>query len=163
MKTLRFPLLLALTAATLLTACDKDKDKETVKPQTPTELLVGKDWKLTACTVSPAKPTTGGRTSTDYYNDFMPSYDRDDLFRFEKPNTFRQDEGPTRAPGNTTHQAYNGTWSLTDSDKVLRTEAEVLGSSSYDVLELSENTLRTSGSRTEGTTRYTYTYTFAKQ
>ncbi|RAK63992.1 hypothetical protein [Hymenobacter edaphi] len=163
MKTLRFPLLLALAGTALFAPSCTDKDKETVKPKAPAELLVGKDWKLTACTVSPAKTTTGGRTSEDYYNDFMPSYDRDDLLRFEKPNTFRQDEGPTRAPGNTTHQAYNGTWSLTDGDKVLRTQAEVLGSSSYDVVELSENTLRTSGSRTEGTTRYTYTYTFTKQ
>lgn len=163
MKTLRFPPLLALAATTLLAACDQDKVKETIKPRTPAELLVGKDWKLTACTVSPAKTTAGGRPSTDYYHDFMPSYDRDDLYRFEKPNSFRQDEGPTRAPGNTTYQAYNGTWSLTDGDKVLRTELEVVGGSSYDVLELSENTLRTSGSRTEGTTRYTYTYTFARQ
>ncbi|MCC3155835.1 hypothetical protein LJ737_01205 [Hymenobacter sp. 15J16-1T3B] len=162
MKTLRFPLLLALAGTSLLATSCFDKDKEAAKPKTPTELLVGKDWKLTACTVSPAKLTASGRTSTDYYNDLMASYDRDDLIRFEKPDVARQDEGPTRAPGTTT-QVYNGTWSLTEDDKVLNTNLEVLGRSSYDVLELSDNTLRTSGWRTEAGTRYTYTYTFTKQ
>ncbi|GAB2947101.1 hypothetical protein GCM10027048_10150 [Hymenobacter coalescens] len=160
MKTLRFPLLLALGAVSLLSACDDDK--ETAKPKSRTDLLVGKDWKMTACTVSPGWPVAGNRQATDFYNEVMPSYDRDDIYRFEKPDVCRQDEGPTRSPNNT-RQVYNGKWSFSNEDKVLRTELEVLGNSTYDVIELDENTLKTSGSRTEGGVRYTFTFTYSKQ
>jgi hypothetical protein len=159
MKTLRFPLL-ALTAVSLLTACEKDKEK--VTPKTPTELLVGKNWMMTACTVSPALRTADGRLITDYYAE-RNTFDRDDLWRFEKPNAFTHDEGATKRATNDP-QSYAGTWSLEQGDKVLHAAVPTLNyDNTYDVQEISENTMRLSGTKVEGTTRYTYTFTYTKQ
>jgi hypothetical protein len=163
MKTLRFPLLLTLAAASLLTACDKDKDQETVKPKTPTELLVGKNWMMTACTVSPALRLADGRVVTDYYATRNP-HDRDDLWHFEKPNALKHDEGATK--GDPAHpQSYDGTWSLSQDDRVLRATVPALNyDNSYDVQEISENTLRLSGVKTESDgLQHTYTFTYTKQ
>lgn len=159
MKTLRFTTLCLFTAA-LLTGCDKDK--ETVTPQTPRpDLLVGKDWKLTARTVTPGIRLADGRVVTDIYAE-MPSYDRDDLLHFEKPDVYTYDEGPTKQDAGMP-QNYRGTWSLGNNDQTLTTTAATLGTSSYDVEELTASTMRLHGVKTENGVRYTYTLTFAKQ
>lgn len=160
MKTLRFPLLLALAATTLLAACDKDK--EAAKPQTPTELLVGKSWKLTAQTASPAIRRADGRLITDVYA-VSPEYDRDDLIRFEKPDAFTYDEGPTKL-NETKPQNYTGTWEFSEGDKVLTARAAGLGTNSYDVLEITATTMKLSGVRMEEDgINHTHTFTFTKQ
>lgn len=164
MKTLRFPLALALAATSLLTACgDKDKkDQEVPAPKTAADQLVGKDWKLTARTVSPAIRLADGRVVTDVYAE-MASYDKDDLWRFEKPSAFTHDEGPTKR-STSDPQTYTGTWSLENNDKLLKTTATGLGNSSYNVMEINDNTLKVSGEKTETDgNRYTYTFVFTKQ
>lgn len=161
MKTLRLPLLLVL-ATTLLTACDNHKNQELPTPKTPTEQLVGKDWKLTARTMSPALRLADGRLITDAYAE-MPGYDRDDLLRFEKPDVYTYDEGPTKRTTDMP-QRYTGTWQFSNGDKVLSTKASGLGESSYDVLEVSETTLKVSGVKVESDgISHTSTFVFTKQ
>ncbi|RTQ53663.1 hypothetical protein EJV47_02700 [Hymenobacter gummosus] len=160
MKTTRFALL-ALAALPLLTACEKDKEK--VTPKTPTELLVGKNWVQTACTVSPAVRTADGRLITNVYAE-RNSFDRDDLWHFEKPNTMRHDEGATKRNANDP-QSYDGTWSLEQNDRLLRVKVPGLAyDNSYDVQEIGDNTMRLSGVSTDDAgVEHTYSFTYTKQ
>ncbi|KAA9331421.1 hypothetical protein F0P96_14350 [Hymenobacter busanensis] len=160
MKTLHLPLFIALAAAATLTSCDKDK--EAAKPKTRTELLTGKDWIMTAETVSPAIRTDDGSLITDLFA-VKPSYDRDDLMRFSKPDIYQLDEGATKKAPNFP-QVNPGTWSFSEGEKVLNTklQGQTVGNS-FNILELTDNTLKVSGQETDDDGKvYTVTFTFAK-
>lgn len=160
MKTLRFLPLLTLTATALLSAC-ADQEQDAIRPRTAAQLLEGQAWKMTDCTVSPAWLTADNRLVTDYFREVMPAHDQDDVQYFGRGGQFRHDEGLTRAAG--APLAYAGTWALSPDGKLLRTTAEGMGSSSFDVQQLSPTTLRTSGTREQGGTRYTFTFTYTRQ
>ncbi|GAA4378683.1 DUF5004 domain-containing protein [Hymenobacter koreensis] len=159
MKTARLPLFLALLAAATLSSCEKDK----VKPKSKTELITGKDWIMTAETVSPAIETEDGRMVTDLFAE-KASYDRDDFIRFDQPDVYKLDEGATKQNPQLP-QSYSGTWSFANEEKVLNTklQSQTTGNS-FNLLEVGENTLKFSGQETDDDgTVYTVTFTYAKR
>jgi hypothetical protein len=156
MKTLRFPLLALLFGATLLTSCDDDKDKTPEPAKTKTELLTGKEWVMTART----RTATNGGAVTDVFAN-MASTDKDDLYRFDTPDKYTWDEGPTKAANNP--QTYIGTWMMKSNETILST-TDQFGANTFDIKELTENSLVLSGvgSTTSGT-QYTEVRTYAKK
>lgn len=163
MKTLRFPLCLALAATTLLSACDKDK----VKPANKTELLTGKDWVMTAQTVSPAIRLASGRSITDLYAE-MDDCDKDDFLRFEKPSAYTLNDGATKCDPSDPH-SFSGSWSFSDGEKVLNTTlqspdpTEDPVTSSYNIVELKEDGMKLSGIQRHQNQDYTFTFVFRKR
>ncbi|OON70731.1 lipocalin family protein [Hymenobacter sp. CRA2] len=162
MKTLRFPLYLALAAATVLSACDKkDKDKGgDPSPKTKTDMLTGKDWIMTAETVSPALRRQDGTLVTDVFAT-MDDCDKDDLLRFEKPSAYTLSEGASKC--DPTHpQSYTGTWSFNSTETILSTTLQGQPNSSYNIVEMNDNTMKLSGVQTYNNVDYTFTFVFSK-
>ncbi|MCB2409303.1 DUF5004 domain-containing protein [Hymenobacter lucidus] len=152
--------LLALLAATAMGAssCKKDKESNPAPAKTKTELLAGKDWKLAAQTVTPGLTADDGTVVTDLFP-YLDECDKDDLMRYDANGTCLLSEGPTRCdPSNP--QQYTGTWSFDSNETILKTNVQGLGSSSFNIIELSDNTLKVSGIRTltDGDHKFTYTY-----
>ncbi|AYA38164.1 hypothetical protein D3Y59_14620 [Hymenobacter oligotrophus] len=161
MKTLRFPLYLALGAAALLSSCKKDKDKDEVKPKTKTELLTDKSWMMTAQTITPGLRTSSGEVVTDLYAQ-MDACDQDDLLQFAKPDGYTLNEGATKCNPNGP-QSYPGTWSFGSNESTLTLKLGNQDPNTYTVQEISDNTMRLTESGTSGGTSYTITYTFSKR
>jgi len=163
MKKSLLPLCGILILGLSFSACKKDK-KEDPKPKTKTELLTNKNWKLVASTVDPAFPAN----NTLYTNLFTILRDcyKDNLLRFETPNVFKYDEGPTKCNATDT-QTHTGTWTFNlDETKITTTftSGGNTSSTTYDVLELSDGTLKVSYIDQLGTTtNFVVTDTYSKQ
>ena len=158
MKTLSTYVLVAALAA-LTVSCKKDSE---TPAKTKTDLLTGKDWIITAATVSPGFPNpNGGAPITDFYAQ-LDACDKDDFVRFDKPNTFKSDEGANRCTG--APQTQTGTWSFNSNETIL---SSVVGTdaNNYNVLELAESNMKlglTEDLFGNGV-NYTLTFTFAKK
>ncbi|KUG06164.1 lipocalin family protein [Solirubrum puertoriconensis] len=161
MKTLRFPLYLALGAASLLSACKKDKDKDEAKPKTKTELLTDKSWMMTAQTVNPAMRTNSGRVITDLYAEMDPC-DQDDLLQFAKPDSYTLNESNIKCNPNGP-QSFPGTWSFGNNESTLTLKLGNQAPNTYNIEEISDNTMRLTETGTSGGASYTITYTFSKR
>ncbi|MCR5887857.1 hypothetical protein LRS06_08710 [Hymenobacter sp. J193] len=155
---LRTPLFAVLLTAGLFASCEKENEAEPAK--TKTELLAEKNWKLTAETVTPAVRAEDGELITDVYA-YLQECDRDDIMRFEKAGACVLQEGLTQC-GEGPEQ-FAGTWSFEANETILKTNLQTLGSSSFNVLELSESAMKIKGIRTIEGVDHTYTYTYAKQ
>ena len=148
----------ALTLATVassltFTSCKKDKDDP--KPQSRTELLTAKNWRLSAST------SVNGSVTTDRYA-AMPACRKDDFLKFNSDKSLVNDEGLTRC-GSNDPQSRTLVWELTANDTKLGIRATPSSSSQevYDVVELSASTLKfRENSTSNGVTRTeTLTYT----
>lgn len=145
--------LLAAVAAASLTACKKDSENTPNKSRT--DLLVDKNWLRTDVTA-----TVGSNTASAYTQFFPNSCDRDDLYRFTKPNVLTQDEGPTKC-GNGP-QTFTNTWSFSNNDTKL-----TIGTDVFDVSEIQDSSLKLSYTDTYQVNGQpvtaTITYIFAKR
>jgi len=144
------------------TACKKDKkDPEPVPanptpaPQTNTQRLTGKNFKMTALTVDP--PILG---ITDLYSQ-LEDCQKDNLIRFDEPNVFKEDEGTTKCNTNDP-QTETGTWVWNTDETIITTNmgTETL---SYTVVTNDGNTLKVKYTEEISGTKYTVTATYTKQ
>ncbi|PJJ53178.1 DUF5004 domain-containing protein [Hymenobacter chitinivorans] len=161
MKThFRFPMLALLAATTLVSSCTKDKENQPA-PKTKTEMLSGKDWVLTGQTVTPGLRADDGTIVTDLFP-YLDDCDKDDLMRYETSGSCVLNEGPSRCEP-TSPQQYAGTWSFESNETVLKTSIQSLGNSSFNLVELNDNSLKLSGIRRIENAEYKFTYTYAKK
>lgn len=128
-------LLLALLAASSLTACKKDKD--TAPAKTKAELLVDKKWRLSALT---GTYTDGGKLQTKDGYTTIPSYTKDDFYTFKADKTLTYDEGPTKQ-NTSAPQSYPGTWDLNSDQTKLYISPAGGSATAYDLTELTETTM----------------------
>lgn len=144
-------LLFALAALPLFVACKKDD------PKTKTELLTDKNWQLKAATSDPGFPV-GGTTVTDYYGQ-LSACSKDDIDRYEKPNVYKSDEGTNRCANSP--QTTVGTWVFSsDESKITVTDAS--GSTTADILELTDNTMKLKFQIPGNNVIYNITATYSK-
>ncbi len=139
------------------TSCSKDDEKEdnVVKPKTKTELLTAHPWKLTGMTVNPAYQGV-----TDLYSSFTCYQDNSE--NYSSNNTFVQNEGADICNNGTA--TATGRWSFNSNETILQTEYDDnIPSSTYNLVELSENSLKYSGVYTVEGEEYTITYAFSPQ
>lgn len=171
-----FSLPFLLAGALLITGCGKDKD-ETATPesssgalngggnggggggggggQTAAQLLVDRNYKLTASTVNPAY-----QGQTDLFAN-LPSCNTDDILRFASGGTWTLDEGASMCQQGG-QQSYSGNWSLSSNNTVLNLSGAF--SATYTVVTLDGTTLRLSGQQQGGDGQtYTITDTWTRQ
>lgn len=153
--------LLMAGSGLFLTNCKKDtKDPEPAPVVTPkqrnTERLTGKNFKLVSLTVQPG--LFGGET--DLYSQ-MPDCEKDNIFRYDTPNIFKQDEGAAKCDTNAP-QTETGTW-VWNTDETIITTVFKGETVSYKVLTNDGNTLKVKYTENVQGTNYTATATFVKQ
>ena len=157
-----FTYLLIAAMATLTVSCKKDS--ETPKPApTKTELLTGKDWVISAATISPGLPNpNGGSPITDIYAQFA-ACDKDDFIRFDTPGAFKEDEGANKCSSSST-QTRTGTWVFGSNETVITIAGNNLSNSgSLTVADLSATTLKATQTEAFGGVNYTVTVTYSKR
>ena len=137
--------------------CSK-KTEETPAP-TKTELLTNKNWIISAQTVSPGI-NIGGTTVTDLYAQ-SAACDKDDFMRFETPNLFKQDEGPTKCSPSDP-QTLTGTWAYNADQTIITVTPQGSTPFSANVQELTATSLKVTQTQTGGTVTYTFTTTYRK-
>ncbi len=133
------------------TSCKKDTVSAT---PTKTELLTNKNWIATAVTVSPALPI-GGTLITDYYSQ-LPSCSKDDFIRFETPSTYKEDEGAVKC-NNADPQTVIGTWTFNGDQSVVTTSTATGGTQSYNIVEITDSSLKYSVAVVSNGVTYTLT------
>ena len=157
----RFLLLMPLALGLMFTGCKKDSPNATPAP-TKTELLTNKNWVVTAATISPGlQNPNGGAPITDLYAQFS-ACDKDDFIRFEAASVFKEDEGANKC-SSSSNQTRTGIWAFGSNDTVITIGGSVDNSGSYNVAELSDNTLKLTQLYPYNGVNYTVTATYTKK
>jgi len=142
-------ILFALAAGLTFTSCSKDDD---TAPQTKTEMLTGKNWKVTAQTTS----VNGGTPSDTYATERACTKDDFETYATDGNVTF--DEGPTKCASNEP-QTQSGTWAFVENDsklKVTRNNNPV----EYTITELTASSMELTTTQTFTVSGQTTTYTY---
>lgn len=137
------PALFLLTS--VIVSCKKDKDE----PVSKTTLLTQKDWLAIKWEE---------KLNNDAYVDDFPNWpvcDKDDHFVFRTNNTYEANEGPTKCDATDPQIIDSGSWAFTDNETKI-----LIGSQSYSIDQLDENTLVFSFSEVVGTDTYYAKITF---
>lgn len=151
-----FLLLLTLSLGLIFTSCSKDDEPA---PQTKTEMLTGKNWKVTAATVSidngPAKDFSGQN----------PACGKDDFETYATDGKYTIDLGTTKCASNEA-QTQTGSWTFTEGEAKLKVTVNN-STTEYTLTELTASTLALTISQTftnsGKTTTYTYVTTYGVQ
>lgn len=121
-----------------------------------TAKLTGKNWKMTAYTISP-----GILGQTNLYAG-MSACEKDDFTTYNTNGTSVDDEGATKC-NSSDPQTTSGTWSWGANETTLIVKEN--GSSTAVVVNVLQNdgtTLKVSGQETVNNVVYTFTQTFTK-
>ncbi|HEX8659275.1 MAG TPA: lipocalin family protein, partial [Hymenobacter sp.] len=124
------------------TSCKKDKEEP--KPKTRTELLTAKNWRISADVT-----TTVGTSAPDDNYARMPACEKDDFLKFNTNNSCILDAGQLKC-NSAEPQTTTGTWNFTDNDTKLTIDGDV-----YEVVEVSESTLKIKENLSSGRTNIT--------
>ena len=100
--------LLALAVGFTFTSCSKDDDAA----QTKTQMLTGKNWKVTAATVS-----VDNAPAKDFFGQ-VPDCSKDDFTNYAADGKVTFDVGATKCAANEA-QTQSGTWTFTDNETKL--------------------------------------------
>ena len=162
MKSFLLPLCSALALSIAFTSCKKDK-KEDPAPvaKTKTELISGKNWKLTGGIINPAADFGTGTPTTDAYSQ-VNNCRKDDLLRFDTPNVYKQDEGATKCSASDL-QTETGTWAFSMNETKITTSIASGSPKTYNLVELTETTLKTSEVINIASVSHTVTSIYTKQ
>jgi hypothetical protein len=152
---------LTLLLIFILEACKKDKDE--AQAQDVEALLLNKNWKLTAFTISPSIDFGNGLT-----NDVLSNWDncdKDDLYIFKPNDVFLSDEGSAKCnPGDP--QQNTATWSYNKTSKLLTYCIGTPGacdSYSWTITEINDNQFKGTHPESINSIPYTLTVAFTKQ
>lgn len=130
-------ILLALAAGFTFTSCSKDDDKAA---QSKTQMLTGKNWKVTAATVAidnaPAKDFSGQ----------IAACSKDDFTTYATDGKVTFDAGATKCAANEA-QTQSGTWSFTENETKLTVNQDN-DATVYTISELSASKMVLSVSET---------------
>gem|GEM_PF-1318592 len=124
--------------------------------------LIGKNWKLTAKTVSPARaPQLGADPVTNWYPQ-LQNCETDNLKKYMADNTVTFDEGATKCDSNDP-QTEKGSW-LYNSNSTIITETRDDAVIDYKIVSVNDTQLKVTYTEADifGTT-YTYTNTYTAQ
>ena len=135
------------------------KESSTIARTDIAAFLRGKNWKLTAATVSPAR-----RGVTDLYNTTYPSCQKDDINELRAANIFVLDNGAAKCdPADP--QTQTGTWSYDGLYSFLYFTITGGGMNTFlNSIETNGNTFSGTSSETDATgLSYTTTWVFTQQ
>jgi hypothetical protein len=141
-------ILLALAVGFTFTSCSKDDDAAPTK----TEMLTGKNWKVTAETVS-----VNNGTPSDVYT-MASACEKDNSINFASDGKFTFDEGASKCAANEP-QTQTGTWSFENGETVLKmTQGTSTANQTITELSASKMVLTVDDTFTTGGTTTTYKY-----
>ncbi len=139
----------AVTAA----SCKKDDSQSTHK--TKTELLTAGPWKRTALISNPAYDWyADGTFATDVLSVMKPC-ESDNLDIYKSNGTGETDEGPMKCD-QSDPQTWPFTWAFTDNE----TKLVFYGTDVYNLVQLTETTLKLNSSFVENGVTYTHDETY---
>jgi hypothetical protein len=153
MRKINLLLIVSLFLATL--SCKKD-DAPTKK-----DLLTGKNWILTAETVSPAIDYDGILV-TDLYAQ-MDDCDKDDINKFNANGTYTFEEGATKCDVNDPQIYDAGTWAFNSDQTILVLTSPSEGTKNAEIIELTSSKCVISQKTTFDDIEYTITDTYKKE
>ena len=144
---------LLITAITTTLSCDKEKEEPTVK--TKTELITTGTWKLTSYTSNPAYDWYG---TGDYATDILAALnpcEADGFDTYKTDGTVEINEGPIKCdPGDP--QTFTASWQFTNNESKIMYD----GFDEYELVELTETTMRLQSTFVENGVSYTHYETF---
>lgn len=153
MRKINLLLIVSLFLATL--SCKKDD------PPTKKDLLTGKNWILTAETVSPAIDYNG-ILITDLYAQ-MDDCDKDDISKFNANGTYTFEEGATKCDVNGPQIFDAGTWVFNSDQTILVLTSPSDGTINVEIIELTSTKIITKQEMTLDDINYTITDTYQKK
>jgi hypothetical protein len=146
-------LLLIVSLFFVTFSCKKDDSAPSKK-----ELLSGKNWVLTAETVSPAF-NFNGILITDLYAQ-MDDCTKDDISKFNADGTYTFEEGTTKCDVNDPQVFDSGTWVFSSDQTILVLTSPVNGTLNAEIIELTSSKCVISQEETVDNIKYTITDTF---
>jgi len=153
MRKINFLLIVSLFLATL--SCKKDD------APTKTDLLSGKNWILTAETVSPAIDYNGNLV-TDLYAQ-MDDCDKDDISKFNANGTYTFEEGATKCDVNDPQVWESGTWVFNSDQTILILTSLDMDTVNAEIIELTSSKCVISQESNFDNINYTITDTYQKK
>lgn len=152
---------LALAMVLLIGAsCQKSGENSSNSSKSKTQLLTQKNWKIVAHTVNPAVDLNGdGTADSDVFATVYEACNKDDIYSFETNGTGTVDEGPTKCD-DTDPQSTPIQWLFKSSETVIQINQGVV-SLDFNLVELTESTLKVSYTQSNGTVTVTQTITYA--
>lgn len=141
-------------------ACQKSGENSGNTSKSKTQLLTQKTWKIVAHTVNPAVDLNGdGTADSDVFATVYEACNKDDIYSFKSDGTGLVDEGPTKCT-DSDPQSTALEWLFKSSETVIQIK-QGLVSLDFNVVELSESTLKVSYTQSNGTITVTQTITYA--
>jgi len=134
-------LLLVFAAATVLGACKKDSEPApTPTAATKADVLVAKNWRLSAQTTTYSIANTPSVSQDEYAT--YSSCERDNFLKFNANKTLLVDEGATKCD-QSDPQTQNGSWDFNSDYSKLTLMDPSQGSVAipFDVVELTATTM----------------------
>jgi len=154
MGKLNLLLIASLFLATI--SCKKDDSAPSKK-----ELLTGKNWVLTAETVSPAI-NFNGVLITDLYAQ-MESCTKDDVSKFNSDGTYTFEEGASKCDPSDPQVWDSGTWVFNSDQTIIVMTSSTYGSINAEIVELTSSKLVVTHDETVDNIKYTITDTYQKK
>ncbi len=145
-------LLLIITFTILVLSCKKDA-KVSKK-----DLLSGKNWIMTAETISPAM-NVNGTLITDLYSQ-TASCTKDDIGKFNSNGTYTLEEGLTKCNVNDPQVFETGTWTFNSNETILVMTSSTGSITNGNIQELTANKLILTEEETYNSINYTLTLTY---
>ncbi len=139
--------LLCLGSSVVFTSCKKDDDP------TKKEMLVGKNWVMTALTIDPALPVIG----SNIYNQ-ISACTKDDITKFASDGKATFDEGATKC-NVSDPQTTTGSWVLNTTETILSI-TEDGSTTSITLKSISSSKVVGTYQVVEGGVTYSYEVTF---
>ena len=152
-KTMRkISLLLIITLTFLVFNCKKDAQVS------KKDLLSGKNWIMTAETISPAM-IVNGTLITDLYSQ-TASCTKDDIGKFSSNGTYTLEEGLTKCGVNDPQVFETGTWTFNSNETILVMTSNTGTVTNGKIQELAANKLILTEEETYNSINYTLTLTY---
>lgn len=147
-------LIFAFIIIAFISSC---KEEETT-PLSKTELLSSKPWKWTEGSVSPGYDFFGdGKLINGEYRSKMPVCYQDDIRTFTAAGQYTSDEGATKCDPADPQIYSESKWVFGAGETTIKfTDLDY----EWTIVELNETKLKVTEVYMEGTTKYTFNYTF---
>ena len=145
-------LLFTLALGLTFTSCSKDDD---TVPQTKTEMLTGKNWKVIAQTTS----VNNGTPSDTYATE--KACTKDDFETYASDGNVTFDEGPTKCAVNEP-QTQSGTWAFVEDESKLKITRSNIPTE-YTITELTASSMVLTTTQTFTQSGQTSTYTYVSK
>jgi hypothetical protein len=145
--------LFILACSLLFASCKKKNDDDTPKGKTKTELISTGSWKFSSATVGGVSVAAA-----------LQSCQKDNIMTFTSTGTGTVAEGATKCNG-ADPDTQPFTWNFASNETILHVSAVFFtgGSNDFDILEISETTLKGSQSIEIGPVTQTAVVTFVHQ